>query len=57
VVGAFLILWLNQEITAITEYWSLVLGVILGALILILPAGVLGSIIELSHKLQRRPAQ
>ena len=25
-VGAFLILWLNQEITAITEYWSLVLG-------------------------------
>jgi branched-chain amino acid transport system permease protein len=57
VVGAFLILWLNQEITAITEYWSLVLGIILGVLILILPAGVLGSIIDVGHKLRRRPAQ
>jgi branched-chain amino acid transport system permease protein len=56
-VGAFLILWLNQEITAITEYWSLVLGIILGVLILILPAGVLGSIVDLWHKLRERPAQ
>jgi branched-chain amino acid transport system permease protein len=57
VVGAFLILWLNQEITAITEYWSLVLGIILGVLILILPAGVLGSLIDFWHKLRNRPAQ
>jgi branched-chain amino acid transport system permease protein len=56
-VGAFLILWLNQEITAMTEYWSLVLGIILGVLILVLPAGVLGSIAELWHKLQRKPGQ
>jgi branched-chain amino acid transport system permease protein len=56
-VGALLILWLNQEITAITEYWSLVLGIILGVLILMLPAGVLGSIVDLWHKLQRKPAQ
>lgn len=54
VVGAFLILWLNQEITAITEYWSLVLGIILAVLILVLPAGVLGTIIDGWHALHRR---
>jgi len=54
VVGAFLILWLNQEITAITEYWSLVLGIVLAVLILVLPAGVLGSIIDGWDALRRR---
>lgn len=54
VMGAFLILWLNQEITAITEYWSLVLGITLGVLILALPAGVLGSLIDIWHALRRR---
>jgi branched-chain amino acid transport system permease protein len=53
-VGAFLILWLNQEITAITEYWSLVLGVILGALILVTPRGVLGTGAELWAKARAR---
>jgi len=57
VVGAFLILWLNQEITAITEYWSLVLGITLGALILVLPAGVLGSLIDVGHHVRRRRAR
>lgn len=56
VAGAFLILWLNQEITAITEYWSLVLGIVLGGLILALPAGVLGTAIDLSHAWRRRRA-
>jgi branched-chain amino acid transport system permease protein len=55
-VGTFLILWLNQEITAITEYWSLVLGIILGGLILALPAGVLGSLVDIGHHLRRRRA-
>ena len=54
VMGAFLILWLNQEITAITEYWSLVLGITLGVLILALPAGVLGSLIDIWQSLRRR---
>jgi len=54
VMGAFLILWLNQEITAITEYWSLVLGIILAALILALPAGVLGSLIDIGRAVRQR---
>ncbi len=54
VVGAFLILWLNQEITAITEYWSLLLGIVLVVLILVLPAGVLGSVIDGWHLWRRR---
>ena len=54
VAGVFVILWLNQEITAITEYWSLVLGIILGGLILALPAGVLGSLIDIWHAFRRR---
>jgi len=56
VVGAFLILWLNQEITAITEYWSMVLGVVLGVLILVSPSGVLGSLADLWVKARMRSA-
>jgi branched-chain amino acid transport system permease protein len=40
ILGAFLLLWLNQEITALTEYWSLIVGLSLMALIFFLPGGV-----------------
>ncbi len=39
ILGAFLLLWLNQEITAVTEYWSLIVGLSLMALIFFLPGG------------------
>jgi branched-chain amino acid transport system permease protein len=40
-LGAAVILLLHQEITAYTEYWSLVLAVILGALVLLAPGGLM----------------
>lgn len=39
ILGAALLLWLNQEVTAVTEYWSLVVGLALMALIFFLPGG------------------
>lgn len=39
IIGAFLLLWLNQELTAITEYWSAIVGLALMALIFFLPGG------------------
>ena len=55
--GAFLILWLNQEITAVTEYWSMVLGVILAVLILAFPGGVFGSLARVWDRARRRIAR
>jgi branched-chain amino acid transport system permease protein len=40
ILGAALLLWLNQEVTAVTEYWSLIVGLSLMALIFFLPGGV-----------------
>ncbi|MCX7309061.1 MAG: branched-chain amino acid ABC transporter permease [Afipia sp.] len=39
IIGAFLLLWLNQELTAITEYWSAIVGLALLGLIFFLPGG------------------
>jgi len=50
ILGAFLLLWLNQEITALTEYWSLIVGLSLMALIFFLPGGV-ADLVERSRRL------
>jgi branched-chain amino acid transport system permease protein len=39
IIGAFLLLWMNQELTAITEYWSAIVGLALMGLIFFLPGG------------------
>jgi branched-chain amino acid transport system permease protein len=49
-VGAFALLWLSQEITALTEYWSFILGAILVVLIFALPAGIAGGFVRISGK-------
>ncbi len=41
-VGAFVLVWLNQQITDYTQYWSFVLGVMLLALLFGFPGGILG---------------
>jgi branched-chain amino acid transport system permease protein len=46
-VGAFLLIVLNQQITTYTEYWPMVLGLILIVLLYAFPAGVLGSLSNL----------
>jgi branched-chain amino acid transport system permease protein len=54
VVGAFVLLWLSQEITALTEYWSFILGVILVVLIFALPGGIAGTAVRFRPR--RAPA-
>jgi branched-chain amino acid transport system permease protein len=57
VLGAFALLWLNQEITAITEYWSLIVGIVLVMVLFFLPGGIAGGIASLIGYLSRkRPA-
>ncbi|MFL5282093.1 MAG: branched-chain amino acid ABC transporter permease [Rhodopila sp.] len=44
VVGTFMLVVLNQQITAYTEYWPLVLGIILLVLLFAFPGGLLGAL-------------
>jgi branched-chain amino acid transport system permease protein len=44
VVGAATLVLLNQEITSWTEYWPLVLGVMLLVLLFAFPGGIVGGI-------------
>ena len=44
VVGAATLVLLNQEITSYTEYWPLVLGVILLMLLFVFPGGIVGGL-------------
>jgi branched-chain amino acid transport system permease protein len=43
-VGALVLILLNQQITAYTEYWPFVLGTILVALLFVFPGGILGAL-------------
>jgi branched-chain amino acid transport system permease protein len=53
VVGALVLLWLNQEVTALTEYWSFILGLILVALVFVFPRGIVGTGLALTTRLRR----
>jgi branched-chain amino acid transport system permease protein len=54
-VGAFMLIALNQQITSYTEYWPLVLGLILIVLLFAFPAGIVGSLAPLLSDRRRRP--
>src|SRR5262245_44165964 len=43
-VGALALLWLNQQIVSYTEYWPLILGVILVILLFAFPGGLAGAV-------------
>ncbi|MBO0737380.1 MAG: branched-chain amino acid ABC transporter permease [Alphaproteobacteria bacterium] len=53
-VGALVIVWLNQKITAYTEYWPFVLGAILLVLLFALPGGIVGGVHALWTRLRGR---
>ncbi len=55
-VGAFALVWLNQEITSYTQYWPLTLGIILIVLLYALPGGIVGGLLAVARRLRRRPA-
>lgn len=44
-VGALAVVWLNQQITAYTEYWPFVLGTILLVLLFLFPGGIVGGLV------------
>ena len=52
-VGAFALVWLNQEITDYTQYWPFVLGVILLVLLFVFPGGIVGGLVA-GFRLVRR---
>ena len=53
-VGAFALVWLNQEITSYTEYWPFVLGVVLLVLLFAFPGGIVGGLVAGYERLRRR---
>jgi branched-chain amino acid transport system permease protein len=53
-VGALALVWLNQQITAYTEYWPFVLGVILLVLLFVFPGGIVGGIVSGFRLVRRR---
>jgi branched-chain amino acid transport system permease protein len=52
-IGAFALVWLNQEITDYTQYWPFFLGTILLVLLFGFPGGILGGIDTLWQRLRR----
>lgn len=56
VVGAATLVLLNDQITSYTEYWPLVLGIILLVLLFTFPGGIVGGIVAGSRYLRRRLA-
>ena len=53
-VGALALLWLNQQIVSYTEYWPLILGVILVILLFVFPGGIAGATAAAWRRLGRR---
>jgi branched-chain amino acid transport system permease protein len=53
-VGAAVLTLLNQRITEYTEYWPLVLGVILVVLLFAFPGGILGALDALLSRVKKR---
>lgn len=53
-VGAFALVWLNQEITDYTQYWPFVLGTILLVLLFVFPGGIVGGLHDLWVRIRSR---
>jgi branched-chain amino acid transport system permease protein len=51
-LGAAIIVLLRTFVSTVTDYWALVLGVVLVFVILFLPEGVLGKVFEVWHERQ-----
>ena len=56
IVGGIVFTYLKTYAVATTEYWQLLLGVVLVILVLVLPTGIVGALAKLAQSLKRRPA-
>lgn len=54
IVGAVVFNYLKTYAVASTEYWQLLLGVVLVLLVMVLPSGIVGSVSRLTARLARR---
>jgi branched-chain amino acid transport system permease protein len=54
IVGAVIFNYLKTYAVASTEYWQLLLGLVLVILVLALPAGIVGTLTRLAARLRRR---
>jgi branched-chain amino acid transport system permease protein len=52
-VGALVLTLLNQQITAYTQYWPLVLGSVLIVLLFVFPGGIVGALSAAARRLRR----
>jgi len=52
-IGALVLILLNQQITAYTEYWPFVLGTILVILLFVFPGGLAGAAQAAARRLRR----
>jgi branched-chain amino acid transport system permease protein len=55
IVGAVVFNYLKTYAVATTEYWQLLLGLVLVVLVMVLPRGIVGTAAHLTANLQRRP--
>jgi branched-chain amino acid transport system permease protein len=51
IVGGIVFTYLKTYAVATTEYWQLLLGVVLVVLILVLPTGIVGAVSKLADRL------
>jgi branched-chain amino acid transport system permease protein len=56
IVGGLVFTYLKTYAVATTEYWQLLLGVVLVTLVLVLPTGIVGALANLARRSRRRAA-
>jgi branched-chain amino acid transport system permease protein len=54
IIGGLVFTYLKTYAVATTEYWQLLLGVVLVTLVLVLPTGIVGALAKLTQNLKRR---
>ena len=54
IIGGIVFTYLKTYAVATTEYWQLLLGVVLVLLILVLPTGIIGAVSKLVDNLKAR---
>ena len=54
IVGGLVFTYLRTYAVATTEYWQLLLGVVLVGLVLVLPTGMVGALAKLGQRLGMR---
>ena len=50
VLGAFVFILLQDELSSLTQYWRFFLGAILAILVVVLPGGIMGAIRKFKAK-------